>query len=172
MLRIFFLLMILPILSGCFFNVERSNENSNEKNMPKDMPTDFNFSLKSGINKNNEINTYENTLTKDLIEDGKVTTTTTFTGEEMLDIYEKMRGINILAEKNLIPVTTCMQEPYEDDEWKITINGETTKLLISGKYCESTEDAKQLIQLRNYIYSKVKRKEEYKNLPKAKGGYE
>ena len=44
------------------------------KNMPKDMPNDFDFSIQFGVQKKNEINTFEGTVTKDLIADGTVTT--------------------------------------------------------------------------------------------------
>lgn len=42
-------------------------EDTNNISMPEAMPSDFDFLLKFGVRKRNEINTYENTITKDLV---------------------------------------------------------------------------------------------------------
>ena len=147
-------------------------EDSNFNTMPMEMPSDFDFIVEFGVLKKNVFNTYEETVTKDLITDGTATTNLTFTAEEMESIYQEMKNVNIIETKNLVPVTNCAQEPFSEDEWEITINGEVITHVISGQYCETTNDAKQLIELRNYIFSLVKNKEEYKKLPEAKGGYE
>lgn len=68
--------------------------------------------------------------------------------------------------------TVCVQEPHEEDEWKITFSGETIKHFISGGYCEPTNGAKQLVKLRNYVFNIVKSKDEYKALPETKGAYQ
>jgi len=139
------------------------------------MPDDFNFSIQFGFGKNNEINTFEGTLTKDLIADGKAETDFTFTSKEMREIYEMMREVNVLESKRLKPnsiVNGCYQEPHEEDRWTIDINGKTIRLDVSGAYCEPTDDAKELFDLRNEIFMIVKGKEEYKALPDPVGGYD
>lgn len=153
-----------------------TNETSSAPNtMPKDMPEDFNFSVQYGVTKKNEVNTFEGTATKDLIEDGTATAEINFTEEEMNKIYEKMKEINIVEKKKFTPEpvngTVCAQEPHEEDDWKITINGETITHFVSGGYCEPTNDAKQMIQLRNYITKIVKSKDAYRALPNSRGGY-
>ncbi|WP_277585235.1 hypothetical protein [Psychrobacillus antarcticus] len=172
-------------LLGCQQNGEE-NESNNEvsknitnsptKNMPKDMPSDFDFSIQFGVQKKNEINTFEGTVTKDLIADGTATTEVILTEEEMKDIYKKMQEINIVETKEFTPEPIngmlCKQQPYEKDKWEIIINGETIKHLISGEDCEPTNDAKQLIELRNYVFNIIKSKGEYKSLPESNGGYQ
>ena len=179
------------ILSLIFFSIglwgcqqsdkkeEINNENLNivaNSTTPKDMPSDFDFSIQFGVQKKNEIDTFKSTVTKDLIVEGTATTELILTEEEMKDIYNKMREINIVETKEFTPKalfgTVCTMEPYEEDEWKILINGETITHLISGEYCEPTNDAKQLIELRNYVFNIIKSKGEYQSLPEAKGGYE
>ncbi len=140
--------------------------------MPVEMPSDFDFIVEFGVLKKNVITTYEDTVTKDLISDGTATTNLIFTTEEMESIYREMKDMNITETKNLVPKTNCAKEPFSEDNWEITINGEVITHAVSGKYCETTNDAKQLIELRNYVFSLVKNKEEYKKLPEAKGGYE
>lgn len=140
--------------------------------MPDEIPSDFNFKLNFGVLGKNEVNTFEGTITKDLIENGTAIAKITFTDSELDAIYQKMKEINIVEEKKLIPNTACSQEPYSIDQWEITINGESYTHLVSGEYCELTNDAEQLIQLRNFVFNIVKQKEEYKKLPEAVGGYE
>ncbi|RTQ94511.1 hypothetical protein [Lysinibacillus telephonicus] len=169
--RIAYLLLLFALfITGCDSN-EVSKESSKVV-MPAKMPSDFDFKIQFGVMKNNEINTFENTVTKDLIADGTVKVNLTFTTEEMTKIYEKMKEVNITEKKDLIPKTDCMQEPFSEDEWMITINGESINHYVSEQYCDTTDDAKQLIELRNYIFTLVKSKEEYKNLPEANGWYE
>lgn len=94
----------------------------------------------------------------------------------MKDIYEKMQEINIDETKKFTPEpingSVCLQEPFGEDAWEIIINGETITQLLSGEYCEPTTDAKQLFELRDYVFNIIKSKGEYKSLPESKGGYE
>ncbi|MGE7667185.1 hypothetical protein ACQKMN_15895 [Ureibacillus composti] len=147
-----------------------------QNDMPKNMPDDFDFSIQFGVQKKNEINTFESTVTKDLITEGTATTEITLTEEEMNDIYEKMKEINIVETKKFTPEpvngTICAQEPYGEDEWNIIMNGKAIKHFISEEYCAPTNDAKQLIELRNYVFNIVKSKDEYKALPEPKGAYQ
>ncbi|WP_342512409.1 hypothetical protein MKY34_17565 [Sporosarcina sp. FSL K6-1522] len=154
-----------------------SNEtNSTVQTMPEDMPNDFGFSIQFGVGKNNEIDTFKGTVTKDLIEDGTATAAVTFSDEELAAIYEEMKDVRIIEAKKFIPDpingTVCVQEPHEEDQWKITINGETITHSFSEEYCEPTNDAKQLLELRNYVFSLIKSKEAYLLLPESTGGYD
>ncbi|MFD2045446.1 hypothetical protein ACFSTA_17315 [Ornithinibacillus salinisoli] len=172
MIKALFLMMAMVIsVTGCKSETI-TIEDDDIQVMPNEMPKDFNFSLQFGFYKRNEINTFEGTVTKDLIEDGTTTIKLSLTTEEMKDIYTKMKEINITGSKELIPDTNCMQQPHEEDEWEIRINHETINHYISGSYCKTTNDAKEFYKLRNYIHRVVRSKEEYKNLPKAQGGYE
>ncbi|WP_391204428.1 hypothetical protein [Psychrobacillus sp. L4] len=124
------------------------------------MPSDFDFSIHFGVQKKNEINTFEGTGTKDLIADGTATTELILREEEMKDIYEEMQEINIVEPKEFRPEpingTVCMQEPHGEDKWKIIINGETLTHSIPGEYCKPTNDGKQLIELKNYVFNIIK----------------
>lgn len=156
--------------------ISKNVTSSTTLHIPKDMPSDFDFSIQFGVQKRNEINTFDGTITKDLIANGTATTELILTEEEMQNVFKKMNEINIAETKEFVPKSingiVCVQEPHEEDEWKITINGETITHLISGEYCELTNDAKQLIELRNYVFKIIKSKSEYKSLPESKGGYE
>lgn len=146
-------------------------EDSNTITIPEALPSDFDFIVEFGVRKKNVINTYEDTVTKDLVADGTATTNLTFTTEEMEKIYRKMKEINITGKKNTNLQTNCIQRPFSEDKWEITINGEVITHTISGQSCETSDDAKELIELRNYVFSLVKNKDEYKKIPEAEGGY-
>lgn len=174
-----FLMLIMAIalvFAGCGKNPSSKESSSTTQTMPEEMPKDFGFSVSFGIGKKNEINTFKDTVTKDLIEDGTITADITLTDEEMAEIYESMKEINVIGAKKFVPKPLneeiCMKVPYEEDEWTITLNGETITHAISGTYCEPTKDAKQFLELRNYVFNKVKNKDIYRKLPESTGGYD
>src|SRR5690625_336765 len=90
--------------------------------MPEQMPEDFGFSIQYGVGKKNEIDTFKGVVIKDLVENGTAKANITFSDKEMAEIYEKMKNINVLEEKNF--TSKCESEPYEETEWKIILNGE------------------------------------------------
>jgi len=114
---------------------------------------------------------HNHTLVKDLIADGTVETTLTFSETELQSIYWRMMEIDIFGEKQLIVDDGCFRQPSSDDYWTIRIGGVEQKLHITTQYCELTEDAQALMDLRNYIVELVSDKEEYKALPEPNGGY-
>ncbi|MGP4108894.1 hypothetical protein [Virgibacillus sp. L01] len=182
MKKLLFIILITLILGACSQTDTNSGESdtnttsSATENMPRKMPENFNFSVQFGMAKKNEINTFEGIVTKDLIADGTATAEITFTDAEMRKIYKKVKEINIdeLTKFTPEPVngSICTQEPHGEDEWKIVINDETITRFLSLKYCEPTNDAKKLIQLRNYVLKIVKSKDEYQVLPDVEGWYE
>lgn len=166
----FGMIAIIAVLMGCSQNVETMNE------MPDTMPEDFAFKLEYGVGKNNVVNTFEGTVTKDLIGDGTASTELAFNQEELSAIYEMMKETNIFEEKSFIPQptsgVTCQKEPFEEDEWEIFMNGETITHSISGTYCEPTDDMMEMLELRQLVWEIVKAKPVYQELPEANGAYE
>src|SRR5690625_2883314 len=89
--------------------------------MPEQMPEDFGFSIQYGVGKKNEIDTFKGVVIKDLVENGTAKANITFSDKEMAEIYEKMKNINVLEEKNF--TSKCESEPYEENEGKNILNG-------------------------------------------------
>ena len=129
------LILLSIVLFAC---QPKGEEQINKEGMPEEMPSDFNFSIQFGIQKKNEINTFEGKLTKDLIADGVATGDLILTEDEMEEIYERMREIKIAEPKDFTPEPVngevCTQEPHEEDEWIIVVNRETLTHSISGNF--------------------------------------
>ncbi|KAI7248592.1 hypothetical protein KC345_g11845 [Hortaea werneckii] len=143
--------------------------------MPEEMPGDFDFFVRYGYGEatKNEINTYQDTVIKDLVMNGTATADITLTGEEMRSIYDRMREMNIMGNLELVPASPgCSVTPHQEDSWQITAGGVTRTLTWSDENCELTDDAKQLLELRNFISGIVAGKDAYKELPEAEGGYD
>ncbi|AZN40936.1 hypothetical protein [Paenibacillus albus] len=164
------LLAVLLLLTGC--------GEKNRVEMAEAMPDDFDFSVRFGYGEvtKNEVNTYTDMVTKDLIVKGSATANLTLTEEEMATIYSKMKALEIMNFTNKPYTTsgtrTCEQTPYGEDTWKITANGITRELSWTDRYCSISDDAIQLRQLREDIMQIVAAKEEYKAMPESEGGYD
>jgi hypothetical protein len=142
--------------------------------MPAAMPSDFDFSVSYGYGDKtkNVIDTYEDTVIKDLIMNGAATANIALSDDEMREIYAKMQEIDIMAAKKLPKENGCSQKPSNEESWKVTVNGETTTFTWTDEYCDMTEDADRLLALRKFIQGIVEDKEAYKALPAAEGGYD
>lgn len=155
------ILTILIFLGAC---------NSTNETLPKEKPDDFAFSLKYGVTAANEINTYDNTYTKDLVIDGTITTVMTLTNEEMEIFYEKFRDTNVLKLPQEKGGSTCM-EPYYRYKLNMTINGEDHNLTWDAS-CETRAINKWEETMYFLNTEIIFPKEEYKALPKPTGGYD
>ncbi|WP_435171403.1 hypothetical protein [Paenibacillus glycanilyticus] len=168
------MIRILIILSVAFAFIAGCSKETKKLQMPEDMPEDFRFSVSFGYGEDhkNEINTYNHTVTKDLVTKGTATTALSFSNDELQSIYGKMKEIAVLDEKQFPRKGNCSQTPSSTDSWKITVNGETKTLSWTNEYCDMTKDAKDLLELRSYIQKIVEGKDAYKALPAAEGGYD
>ncbi|HBI03327.1 MAG TPA: hypothetical protein DDY49_04760 [Paenibacillaceae bacterium] len=143
--------------------------------MPKTMPADFAFKITFGVEGKNEINTFRNTITKDLLKGGKTSGTFTFTKEEMEAIYKKMKKINIIGHKELSPSPFYIQigeKPIATEHWEIRLDGHYIQL-ENKEYAnkKTTKDAQQLLELHQWIFELVKQKDEFQKLPDAREGF-
>lgn len=161
MRRILFFFTMLLALSAC---------NSTSEFLPEEKPDDFSFSLKYGVTAANEINTYDNTYTKDLVVDGTASTDMVLSDEEMEVIYEKFRSVDVVGLAEEKGGSVCM-EPYNRYELTMTIDGEDYDLKWDTS-CESRALNKWEDTM-NYINTEIiYPKKEYLSLPEPTGGYD
>ena len=168
------MLLAVLLIAGCNSNKE-AEPVPEQQEMPEEMPGDFGFLVRYGYGEvtKNEINTYEDTVIKDLIVKGAAKANITLSGDEMRSIYDRMREMNIMGSLELVPATlSCSAIPFQEDSWQVTADGVTRNLTWSDEHCELTDDANQLLELRNFIEDIIARKDAYKELPEAVGGYE
>lgn len=161
-----FLTVILSIiiLAGCSTSTAQTQ-------MPSEMPDDFNFSVNYGVQGKRKVDTFTNSIIKDLVEDGTIEASLTLSNEEMKDIYRKMVEMNIMGELNLDKIKICHSEPEIWTEWTIQANGETKSIQYTV-FCNETDTSRKFLALQDYIHLIVIKKEEYKKLPESRGYYE
>lgn len=157
---------ILLIQFGC------SNHSDDLEN--KVIPTDFNFSLIYGTYGKQKIDTFNDTVVKDLVEDGTIEVNIAFTEQEMKKIYHEMISLDIMDESKFkeLNETECDAEPASYTIWNIQMDGKTNSF-YTQTYCDGyPEDVLKLLKLADYIHSILINKEEYKELPESNSFYE
>ncbi|MEK5447209.1 hypothetical protein [Paenibacillus sp. FSL R7-0331] len=178
----FISMLLLSFLTSCAPNASVSSKSPDKSNrstitaaaqMPEARPADFAFSVRFGITGKHEINTFDGTVTKDLVLNGTAKAELVLTDSEMADIYARMRTINIYRELELEPDRkNCAKTPFDEEHWQIRMDGAQFSFDWDDEACETTKDAKQLKELRSYIFELVKTKQAYLELPEAVGGYD
>ncbi len=157
---ILFVLMCISLV-GCA-------SSASEESIPP-MPEDFNFKLKYGVNSRHEIDTFNDRVVKDLVENGTIKTSISLQKDEMEAIYKEMMVLNIM-EIELPKETSCTEEPEMISKWHIEMNGETHSFQFT-RSCEPNQLELDLLELEQTIHEMIKEKPEYKELPEASGGY-
>ncbi len=155
-----FLLCATFIVSGCM---------TSEK-MPSTMPDDFNFSLQYGFEAKNELNTFDSTYTKDLIETGEIMTEFKLTSGELEALYDEMVHAEILTTPNNVS-DPCVA-PHETNKMSLLLDGETYDFDWVTSECPKAADQK-LKQFTDFLHHEiVTNRTEYKELPDVVGGYD
>ncbi|MFB4161347.1 hypothetical protein ACE1TF_15810 [Geomicrobium sp. JSM 1781026] len=149
---------------------ENTNDETIDDGLPTDMPDDFAFSLAYGYEKANEINTYENTYTKDLADYGDITIDFELTDEEMNFVYEQLQQADILNTPGYVAENPCV-EPYMENSISITVNDETFVREWPSSNCDSN-DERLGMAVHTIHLEVVEPREEYQELPDPVGGYD
>ncbi|WP_394137830.1 DUF4362 domain-containing protein [Cytobacillus oceanisediminis] len=129
----------------------------------------FEFNLKYGVGKKNEINTKDQQLVKNL-QNGEMVTVSDFqfSEEELNRIYKAMIFANYLSEKKLSD--SCKQKPYESYELTVWINGGERH--FEWTECDQSPDGQKMSAMKDQILEILKQNEAYRALPASKGNYE
>lgn len=156
------LLPVVLILSACSSTV-----------YPKEMPEEFDFSVEYGVEGRQKVDTFTDTVVKDLVMDGVVEAPIALTDEEMQDVYGKMVALDIMGKLDFEDDENaqCATEPELRTEWIIHLNGDLN-IIRYALLCSDTPDSQAIMQLQEYVHSLVVAKEEYQKLPESNGHYE
>jgi hypothetical protein len=134
---------------------------------------DFNFRLDFGYG-GDQIDTYNNTFTKDLIIDGSITIDFVLPESIKKDVFEIMREIDImsypdkLTEYDIIPPCSYKLEVTINKKIK-TIVWKQAPPAISDL---GTKKEKEFLRLVKYVEDYIISTDEYKSLPEAHGFFE
>jgi hypothetical protein len=135
----------------------------------------FNVLVKFGIGARNELNTFNDTFTKDLIIDGTVTTKLVLSRGDFDSIETRLLSIDIFSYPDtffaqhtdtvgfVTPHQTCVLKVQLDSRWK--------DVFWEDSIISSDTRAIQLRQAVELIRRMVEAKPEYRQLPPARGGY-
>lgn len=127
----------------------------------------FDFAFKYGVGAKNELDTFHDTFTKDMIVDAPITITLKLTDEELDGIREKIEELNLFR-------------PTEGSSTKVIMSPCTDYDLLTQTFAvqshvawDGCEDGvnQDLESLETYIRSIVESKDAYKALPEPQGGY-
>lgn len=159
---------IMMLLISVMFVFSACKTSGNE--LQEEMPDDFAFSLKYGVTAANEINSYKDSFTKDLVMDGTETTALVLSEEELETFYHVFRESDVLNLPDEAGGQPC-QSPYNHYELEMTADREEVDLTwdtecLTGKLSswEST--------FHEVLIDLIHSREEYQNLPDAEGGYD
>ena len=164
LLTYLFIFTLMPLIfTGC-----STDPSSRTKQV---IPDDFNFSLTYGTYGKQKIDTFNDVVVKDLVQDGVIEAEIALTESEMNQIYNEMISINVMGDLDLEDSKECLTEPPSYTAWNIQMNGQTQSINYSS-FCEYPDDILELLQLKELIHNIILDKNEYKELPEANGSYE
>jgi len=161
------LIVVVVIILAIAGFVVFKQSNIPPQNPPAGGPTSFNLIFKYGVGAKNELDTFNQTYTKDMVMDPSVTIKFKLTDSELAGIYQKISDLKLFdisqpTEGNMM-VTPCSSYYL-----KVQIGSDEKDMSWSN--CRGKINDK-LQQFTAYIISIIESKEDYKKLPTPRGGY-
>jgi hypothetical protein len=131
-----------------------------------------NIIFRYGVGAKNELNTLKGTYTKDLVMDGRATTSMVLSQEELKSIQTELTETGFFSIPENFPSNPSMTVDPQTDYCIIAQEGNQTKEV---NWCNNslmeTNIQNNLTQLVTYLRSMIEQKPEYKSLPAPSGGY-
>jgi hypothetical protein len=166
----FILIIVVGIILAVmgFFMYKQINVPS--QNPPAGEPTSFNLIFRYGVGAKNELNTFDQTYTKDMLMNPSVTIKFKLADNELAGIYQKINDSK-LFDKNEKPAEEdigMMRTPCSS--YYLKVQNDSVQKELSWDDCRGKISDK-FQQFTNYIIPIIESKEEYKKLPAPTGGY-
>lgn len=163
---------ILLALVGVFINLRVNYKNYYDPFIDFEFRLDFDAYGRSGIN------TFNNTITKDLVLGGNVVTDYILSERQRMIIFNKMSDMDIMSYGSDLNYGVYDFQHPENLTLIVHIGAEEKTIYWSVPWSFSEENMKKLseeqiefLELVNYIKRIVYKSKEYKSLPKHVGGY-
>ena len=139
--------------------------------------TGFNLIFKYGVGAKNELNTFEGTYTRDMVQDPSITVDLSLSQEELDMIYQKMIEIDFFdyPDKFSVPISpdgmVTSVTPYSSYYFKVEYDSKVKDLRWEAEIINKNEQADKLRELIKLIRDIIESREEYKKLPQPTSGY-
>ena len=119
-----------------------------------------------------DLNTFEGTFTKDLVEDGSITVEFWLSKEDQGSIKKLAEELSFFSIPNTIPAMpgVIIRPDPSPDSLRIKFEDLDKKVVWSYPNDPENTNYEKMIELSNHIMSIVKKSEIYKSLPEARGG--
>ena len=133
----------------------------------------FNLIFRYGVGGKNELNTYNDTYTRDMVVDPSITINFTLTVEEKWQILQKIAEVDFFnLPSNFTHDPSSWATPQVDYYLKVQNGTQTNEVswIQYGLLMESNVKSR-LDQLIICIQGTIEQKPEYKALPEPRGGY-
>jgi hypothetical protein len=135
----------------------------------------FDLQFRYGVLGRNELNTFDNTFTKDLILDGLVTRRLVLSGEELDTMELRFGSIDIRSYPDTFVVptgdTVSFITPHSTYYLKIRMGSTIKQLFWEDAVVSTDPQAAQLRQVLAFLQALIESKPEYQQLPPARGAY-
>lgn len=140
--------------------------------VPPRKSNDFNILFKYGVTARNELNTFDNTYTKDMIIDPPVKIWLYLSDDEMNQIKQKIVEIDFFNLPETLPLRSDGGFVTPQDDFYIKVqNGSAVKEVSWSSNSEVNSIEQNLTQLANLLTGIVEQRPEYRDLPPPNGGY-
>jgi len=138
------------------------------QNRPTGGPSNFNLIFKYGVGAKNELNTFDQTYTRDMVLDPPVTINFKLSDNELAGIYQKINDLKLFDKNKEKTDGNMFRTPCDSHYLKVQID--STQKDLSWDNCRG-EISDKFQQFTDYIIQIIETEDEYKNLPTPKGGY-
>lgn len=164
------LIVLVVILNGVagYFALNNRSTTPTPSSSSTPQSTTFNLIFKYGVEAKNELNTFAQTYTKDMVMDPSITTKFKLTDSELAGIYQKLNDLKLFNESTKPIERNVRITPCSSYYLKVQTNSEQKEL--SWDNCRGRISDK-FQQFTNYVIQIIESKEEYKKLPTSLGGY-
>lgn len=144
----------------------------NQSNNIQNLTESFNLIFKYGVGAKNQLNTHNNTYTKDMITDPSITINLKITNQEKLNIIQKIDQINFYNISSSFPIDpNKWQTPQVDYYIKVQNGSEIKEVNWNENSLIESNIKNNLDQLRLLLINTIEDKAEYKALPSQSAGY-
>jgi hypothetical protein len=138
-------------------------------------PRHFDLQFRYGVLARNELNTFDNTITKDLILDGQATSRLVLSAQDLDTLESQFVAIDINSYPDTFVVqtgdTVCIITPYATYNTKVRMGPTWKEVYWEDSIVSSDPRATRLRQVLAFIQALIEAKPEYQQLPPARGGY-